>query len=225
MRFLRRADFRRERAAKTLACRLRYAVPVTLNRWWFGWLVALVPALSACSSPADEVNGAPTLTFVVENQSGLDLGAEVGWVKIDGDFPGRELWNWDPDGGHADLCDPKIRDYGGLPPPVPNLPAGERFVFRWKENAFAAPTTTPGILDDDVCQNIERVPTGRHAFTFCAYPTSIECVVPGEVASSPQQVCLTVSVELTDDDLTQNVVFRPETVPTELCLMGTEQQK
>lgn len=73
--------------------------------------------------------------------------------------------------------------------------------------------------------NVARVPPGTHTFKACAYQSGIECVAPGEYPSDPQSACLTLAVVLTDDDLSHDLVFSPEMLPAQNCLMGTEQQR
>jgi hypothetical protein len=182
---------------------------------------ALAWVVSACSSPADEVNDAPTLTFAVQNDSGVDLSTSSNWIEIDSDFQ----WLWDSTAGNygGSPCDKDIKDYGGLPPDEPQLAAGEHALVRWKENAFTGSESPPSVLfEAEGCLKIERVPTGSHTFNFCARQRGVECVIsPTEQPRDPQPACLTLTIVLTDNDISRDVVFRPETLPVN-CPTGTE---
>jgi hypothetical protein len=191
----------------------------------FGGVVVLALAANACSSPVDEVNDAPTLTFVVQNDSGVDLSTMSDWIEID---DGAAGWLWHSTVGNygGSPCDEDIEGHGGLPPPSPDLAAGERVPVRWKENAFTGIGGDPGVVfESEGCLTIERVPTGSHTFTLCARQSGVECVVPGEFPRGPQPACVTLTVVLTDDDMSQGVVFRPEALPAQNCTVGTERHR
>jgi hypothetical protein len=196
-----------------------------MNRRSFGRLVVLAWALSACSSsPADEVNNAPSVTFTVDNESGVDLITSSNWIVIDDVYGGDTLWDSTQGYYDGDACDADIKDYGGLPPPEPRLAAGEHVTFRWKENEFTGHDSDPNSWEGKLCLNIGRVPPGAHAFTFCATQSGVECVSPTEIVGV-ESACLTMNIVLTDKDVAEDVVFLPETLPAEPCTTGTLQQR